>query len=45
MLASKKAIEQRQEAGAKAARIKKVLRKIDNSLLDQYRYDDYNTDK
>ena len=35
-------MEQRQEAGAKVAQMKKASRKIDGSLLGQHEYDDYN---
>ncbi len=45
MLASKKAIEQRQEAGARAAQMKKTLKRMDNGLLDQHEQDDYDTDE
>ena len=41
MQVSKKAIEQRQEAEARAARIK-ILRMIDNDLSDKHKYDDHN---
>lgn len=42
----KKAMKPRQKASrARAARIKRTIRKIDNSLLDPYKYDDYDTNK
>ena len=45
MPASKKAIEQKQAARAKVAQMKKTLRRKNSSLLDQHKYDYYNTDK
>ncbi len=45
MPALRKAIEQRQEVGARAARMKKTPRRMDNGSLDQYKQDDYDTDE
>lgn len=42
---SKKLIEQKQEAGARVAQIKKVIKRIDSNLLDKYKHYDYFTDK
>ena len=44
MLASKKVMKQKQEIGARVAQIK-ALRKIDSGLPDQYKHDNYNTNK
>ena len=44
ILASKKAIGQRQAAGAKVAQMNKTPRKKKSDLLDQYKNDDYDTD-
>ncbi len=38
-------MEQRQEAGARAARMKKTSRRMDNGSLDQHEQDDYDTDE
>ncbi len=45
MPASRKTIEQRQEAGTRATRMKKTSKKMDNGLSDQYEQDDYDTDE
>ncbi len=45
MPTSRKAIEQRQEAGARAARMKKTQKRIDNGSSDQHEQDDYDTDE
>ncbi len=45
MPASRKVMEQRQEAGARVARLKKVPKKIDSGSSDQHKYDDYDTDE
>ncbi len=42
---SKKAMEQRQEAGARATQLKKVSRKIDSGLSNQHEHDDYDTNE
>ena len=41
----RKAMEQRQAAGAKMAQMKKTIKKKNNGLFDQYKHDDYNTNK
>ncbi len=45
MPASRKAMEQRQEAEAKAVQMKITPKKMNNGLLDQYEQADYDTDK
>ncbi len=45
MPASRKVMEQRQEAGARAAQMKKTPRRMDNGSSDQHEQDDYNTDE
>ncbi len=45
MSASRKAMKQRQEAGVRAAQMKKTLKRIDNGLSDQQEQDNYETDK
>ena len=45
MPASKKAIEQKQEARTRVAQIKKVPKRINGGLLDQYKHDNYDTNK
>ena len=45
MPALKKVMEQRQAAGAKAAQVKKTPKKRNSSLSDQYKHDNYNTNK
>ena len=44
MPASKKAIEQRQEAEARTTQIK-ISKKMDSGSLDQYEYDNHDTDE
>ncbi len=43
MPTSRKAMEQRQEAGARVARMKKTPRRMDNSSSGQYEQDNYDT--
>ena len=45
MLASRKAMEQRQEARTRAAQRKKAPKKIDSGSWDQYEHDDYDTNE
>lgn len=45
MSALKKIIEQKQIAVTKVAKIKKIPKKKNSSLLDQYKHNDYNIDK
>ena len=45
MLASRKAMEQKQEAGARAAQRKKESKRIDSSSWDQHKHDDYDTNE
>ncbi len=45
MPASRKAIEQKQEAGARVARMKKTQKRMDNDLSDQHEQDYYDTDE
>lgn len=45
MLASRNAIKQRQEAGAKAVERKKAQKKIDIDLWYWHEHDDYNTNE
>lgn len=42
---SKKVIKQKKIAKARAIEMKKIQKKKNNSLLDQYENDDYNTNK
>lgn len=41
----KKAIEQKQETIIRTAQMKKALRRIDNSLSDQHKHNDYDIDE
>ena len=45
MQALRKAIEQRQEAGARAAQRKKAPKRIDSGLWNQHKHDDYDTNE
>ena len=45
MPASRKAIEQRQETGARAAQRKKAPRRINSGSWDQHEHDDYDTNE
>ncbi len=45
MPVSRKAMEQRQEARARTAQMKKTPRRIDNGSLDQHKQDNYDTDE
>ena len=45
MSVSRKPMEQRQEAGARAARRKKAPRRIDSGLWDQHKHDDDDTNE
>lgn len=44
MLKSKEPMKQRQKAKAKKTQLK-VVKKIDSSLLNQYKYNNYNINK
>lgn len=38
-------MKQKQKAGARVTQMKNIPKRIDSNLLDQYKHDDYNTNK